>query len=335
MAGHDELRGKILTESLGISNEPKFGYFGFPGPLCIGDDSYAPRLMKKEAVENPDGEAIRNVQTSALKKGMHPNVFFSFAPPLCIDDPFTDSSTRDRQNKVVMLDPDNCFRPPGQIKQSSNKLGYEYVPHMDGVKDPKAVKEALQGVVPLRQMYTNPTKKGGGGVLTPGVLFGYGEMRMAVGEHVPDDYDAPKKQRKQELEHHKKLLQETAFRNMAYGNNNFAGNTETFGGNEGMPTHIPRDPEPDNVKPFPHENAFRPCNPMKKGMLKGLMGGFPEYIAEPVAGGALRKPPPEGDAKMAFRLGHPTHAPKPTPSVTTLVRNMRSERPSSFARPLL
>jgi len=177
------------------------------------------------------------------------------------------------------------------------------------------------------------SSKGGGGVLTPGVLFGFGEERKAVGDHVPDDYDAPRKQRKEELDKHKSLLQENAFKNMSYGNSNFGGNTETY--HYDMPTHIPRDPEPDNVKPYPHENAFRPCNPMKKGMLKGLMGGFPEYIPEPSAGGAVRKPAPEGDAKMAFRLGHPTHAPKPTPSVTTLTRNMRSERPSSFARPLL
>jgi len=331
---HTELRAKVLTESLEISNAPKFGYFGFPGPLCIGDDSYAPRLMKRvPATEAADGEPIRNIQTSTTKKGMHPNVFFSFAPPLCLDDPFVDSWHRVKGGKKWQIDPDCAFRPPGKIKQGGNKLGYEYVPHMDGVKDPHAVKEALAGVMPLRQIYSNPTKKGGGGVLTGGVLFGFGEERKPVGDHVPDDYDAAKKERTAELAYHKSKVQETSFRGMGYGNNNFANNEETFGCKE--PSHIPRDPVPDKCKPYPHENAFRPSHPSKKGMLKGLMGGFPEFIPEPSPGGAIRKPPIEGEAPPAFRIGAPVHNFKPTPSVTTLTRNMRNERPASFARPLL
>lgn len=328
----DELRAKCLTESLEISNAPKFGYFGFPGPLCIGDDSYAPRLMKKEAAVGGDGEAIRNIQAGTLKKGMHPNVFFSFAPPLCLDDPFVDAWRMNKKAKVVMIDPDAAFRPPGKIKQGGNKLGYEYVPHMDGVKDPIAVKEALKGVLPLRQIYSGPTKKGGGGVLSGGVLFGFGEERKPVGDHVPDDYDSAKKARTEELKHHQSMLQENPFKGMGYGNNNFANNTESF--HCAVPSHVPRQPEPDLTTPFPHENAFRPANPTKKGMLKGLIGGFPEHVPEPVPGGAVRKPPVEGE-HLPFRIGAPVMTLKPTPSVTTIMRNMRCERPASFARPLL
>jgi len=328
-----ETRAKVLTESLEKSNEPAWGYFGLPGPLCIGDDSYAPRLMKKAAASSDEGEPIRNILAGCTKKGMTPSVFFSFAPPLCIDDPYVDPHTLVKRGKVQMFDPDAAFKPPGKIKQGANKLGYEYVPHMDGVKDPRAVKEALQDVMPMRQIYSNPTKKGGGGVLTSGVLFGFGEERKFP-EHVPDDYDASKKQRTLELEHHKSKLQETAFRSMAYGNHNFSSNTETFGCEE--PTHVPRDPKPDKTVPYPHEAAFRPSNPMKKDMLKSLMGGFPEHMPDPVPSGFVtRKPPPEGDQPPAFRIGAPVKIPKPTPSVTTLTRNMRSERPSSFARPLL
>jgi len=328
------LRAKVLTESLEISNEPKFGYFGFPGPLCIGDDSYAPRLMRKEAAVTESGELVRNIQAGSLKKGMHPNVFFSFAPPLCLDDPYLDRGLHTKKEKVAMIDPDNTFRPPGSIKQSTNKLGYEYVPHMDGVKDPKAVKEALMGVLPLRQIYSQPTKKGGGGVLTGGVLFGFGEERKPVGDHYPDDYDAVKKLRTEELAYHKTKVQEIAFRSGAYGNNNFANDMDTY--NCAEPTHIPRDPIPDKCVPYPHENQFRPSHPMKKGMLKGLMGGFPEYIEDPDPSGFLMKRvKPEGDAPPPFRVGAPILTKKPTPSVTTLTRNMRAERPSSFARPLL
>merc|ERR1719263_169635 len=129
--------------------------------------------MKK--AKSDDDTYIGNIRTSTLKKGMHPNVFFSFAPPLCLDDPYVDPGYMVKKGKVQMIDPDAAFKPPGSIRRSINKLGYEYVPHCDGVKDPKAVKESLQGVLPLRQIYGAPTKKGGGGVLTNGVLMGWPE----------------------------------------------------------------------------------------------------------------------------------------------------------------
>jgi len=330
----DSTRAKVLAESLEVSNEPKFGYFGFPGPLCIGDDSYAPRLMKKEPAPEGDGEPIRNIQTTGTKKGMHPNVFFSFAPPLCIDDPYVDMWKREKKTKVQQVDPDASFKPAGKTKISINKLGYEYVNHMDTAKDPIAIKQALDGVLPPRQIYAAPLKKGGGGVLTKGVLFGFGEEGLPVGEHVPDDYDAAKKARKKELEEHKKLIQETPFKSGAYGNNNFSTNEETYNCKE--PTHIPRDPEPPKAKPYEHEAPFKPSHPSKKGMLKGLMGGFPEHMPDPDPAGFLtKKPAQEGEAPPAFKVGAPNYTFKPTPSVTTLTRNMRSERPSSFARPLL
>jgi len=328
-------RSKVLLESLETSNEPKFGYFGFPGPLCIGDDSAGGFLMKKPVVEGNDGEPIRNIQSAPTKKGMHPSVFFSFAPPLCLDDPYVDPHSMVKKGKVWMIDPDSSFKPAGKIKQSSNKLGYEYVPHMDNVKDPKAVKEALQGNMPLRQIYTAPCKKGGGGVLTNGVLMGWPENEnRALPEHVPDDYDAAKKQRKADLDHHQKLLQELPWKSMAYGNNNFSNNNDTFGCE--VPSHIPRDPIPDMCKPYPHEAAFRPANPMKKGALKGCCAEPPEWVPDPYPNSNVqRKPAPVGEVQAAFRVGAPPKIQKPTPSVTTLTRNMRNERPSSFARPLL
>lgn len=290
--------------------------------------------MKKEAAEGEDGDPIRNIQTGPCKKGLQPNVFFSFAPPLCIDDPYVDAASMTKRGKVTQLDPDASFKPPGAIKKSSNKLGYEYVPHMDGVKDPRAVKEALKGVQPLRQIYTNAAKKGGGGVLTPGVLFGFTNAEdepRRFPEHVPDDYDSSKKQRKAELEHHRNKLQEVNFKSMTYGNNNFSTNEEAFAYD--VPTHVPREPK-EHKKAIPHECDFKPANPMKKGMLKGLLGEFPEHMPDPVPGPAPRAAPSE-DERMAFRIGAPKQTVKPTPSVTTLTRNMRSERPSSFARPLL
>lgn len=323
-----ETRAKVLTESLEISNEPRWGYFGLPGPLCIGDDSYAPRLMRKEKTDE-GGEPICNMKTNPIKKGKDPSVYFSFAPPLCLDDPYIDGHALTKRGKVQMIDPEAAFRPPGKVRVKND---LEYVPHMDGVKDPKEVRERYRDYMPPRQIYSGPAKKGGGGVLTQGVLFGWGDERRGQAEHVPDDYDAARKMRRAELEHHQSKLQEAPFRAMEYGNKHFQKNDEAF--HYDVPTHIPRDPRPDDFK-NPHENAFRPPGPGKKGMLHGMLGPFPEHMEDPAPVLQRRPPPAEGEDKQPFKIGFPLKVPKPTPSVTTLTRNMRAERPSSFARPLL
>lgn len=323
------MRAKVLTESLESSNEPRWGYFGLPGPLCIGDDSYAPRLTRKVA-DDEGGEPICNIKTNPIKKGQHPLVYFSFAPPLCLDDPYQDAHVMTKRGKVTMLDPDAKFKPPGKVPQK--KMDYEYVPHMDGVKDPKEVRERYRDVMPARQILPGPPKKGGGGVYTAGVLFGFGEERRFP-EHVPDDYDSAKKLRRDELAAHAaKLGENPPFKSMEYGNKHFQRNDEAF--HYDVPTHIPREPKVEELHAYPHEAPFKPANPMKKGGFHGLLGGFPEHMDDPLPASAVRKAPSEGEEKH-FYLGHAPRVPKPTPSITTLTRNMRAERPSSFARPLL
>merc|ERR1711879_901942 len=165
----------------------------------------------------------------------------------------------------------------------TNKLGYEYVEHKDSTRDPIAMKEKYKDYMPPRQILTNPLKKGGGGVYTKGVLFGFGEEQPWP-EAIADDYDAPKKQRLKELEEHRSKVQEMPFKGMAYGNDLFQPNGEAL--HYDIPTNIPRDPVPDKIVPYPHEVAFRPSNPSKKGLVQGLMGGVPEHIPDPLPGGA-------------------------------------------------
>jgi len=324
------LRTKIFTESLETSNEPRWGYFGIPGSLAIGDNSYAPRLTKKPVADDEEN-TTRNIQACPTKKGTTPDVYFKFETPLAIGDPFVDPGIAMKKGKVWMLDPDATFKPPGKVKQSINKLGYEYVEHCDQVKDPKEVKEKYSDYIPPRNILGGASKRGGPGVLTGGVLFGFGEPG-AFPEHIPDDYDAARKQRKKELEEHHGKVQEQSFKGLDYGNRYFQTNEEAFGGYE-QPTHVPRDPMPDKAVKYPHESPFRPPNPMKRDAVGCLMGGIPEYIPCP-EDPVVRKPKVE-DAPPAFKTGAPKYVAKPTPSVTTLARNMRNERPSSFMRPTL
>lgn len=327
---HKEKRAKILTDSLEKSNDPAWGYFGVGGSLAIGDNSYAPRMMRKP-VDEDRGDPIRNIQAAVLKKGAGPDVYFSFEPPLACGDPYKEP---ERAGKIWMLDPDSKFKPPGKVKNGTNKLGYEYVEHKDGFRDPIAMKEKYGGdYMPPRNIYTGASKKGGGGVYTRGVLFGMDEERNMLPEHVPDDYDAPKKLRLKELAEHKAALGEApGFKCMDYGNKGFSSNEESY--KYDQPTHIPREPKPFLSNKFNHDAQFRPSAPTKKGILYGLIGGVPEYVEDPGPGPAKRKPKDE-DAPPGFKLGASRAVCNPMPSVTTNMRNMRNERPSSFARPSL
>lgn len=327
---HATRRAQILTESLETTNEPRWGYFGVAGSLAIGDNSYAPRLVRKPA-EDVDAPPPFG-KYAPLKKGASTDVYFRFELPLCIGDPYQEQEVMTKVGKVWMIDPDAKFKPAGKVKQSANK-GVEYVEHCDTVKDPKEIKEKYGGD------YRGPpnilcsrSKKGGGGVYTKGVLFGYDEERNALPEHMADDYDAPRKLRLKELEEHKSKLQEMSFKAMDYGNKAFSSNVESYCYDQ--PTHIPREPLPDKAEKYPHESAFRPPNPMKRGIHKGLIGGIPEYIPDPMPEPRKRQQKDE-DAPPGFRIGACRSQCNPMPSVTTNMRNMRNERPSSFARPTL
>jgi len=156
---YSALRTKHFTESLEASNEPRWGYFGVAGSLAIGDNSYAPRLVKKPASDE-DGEIIRNIGTAPTKKGSGPDVYFQFETPLGLGDPYQDPGLAIKPGKVWMVDPDASFKPAGKVRQGVNKLGYEYVPHCDAVKDPKAIKEKYTEYVPPRNIYGGASKKG-------------------------------------------------------------------------------------------------------------------------------------------------------------------------------
>jgi len=264
------------------------------------------------------------------KKGRGPDVYFDFAPPLCRDDPYVDSYTLTRPGKVTMLDPDAAFKPAGVPKHAVNTLGYEYIEHKDTLKDPKEIKDRFKESLPTN-ILTNPSKSGGGGVYTAGVLFGFDGRSFP--EHTEDDYEAAKKIRVAELASHRSKLPEAAFRSMDHGSDHFHADSSLY--RYQVPTHVPRQKKPDTIKRYPHDAAFRPANPMKKGHgLDAMMGNFPAHMPDPFPRGPVRKFPVEGEVKDSFKVGHPRRQHNPMPSVSTMTRNMRAARPSSFARPV-
>lgn len=330
-ANHDERRAEILAQTLEWSNEPRFGYFGFCAPLAVGDDSKAPKTIRKPKPEDEGAEPIRNIITNPPKKGATVDTLFSYDPPLCIGDPYIEDAARNRRPKVVMVDPEACFKPPGVVKVSINKLGYEYEPHGTGIRDPKEVYVKYKDATPLRNFVTAPLRKGGGGVLTPGVLFGFGEENRFP-EHMPDDYEAGRKLRTKEIEYHKTKMQEMPFKSNNYGNNTFDTVIDAY--HYDQPYGIPREEKVSQISVATHEQAFRPSNPSKKGF-NATLEPFPEHMPDPVPEPARRKPKDDTEQPPSWRAGAPRECPKPDASVMTNLRNLRSSYPTRFARPVL
>ena len=90
--------------------------------------------------------------------------------------------------KVKWYDPDSKFKPAGAVKRVND---IEYVAQGDGGKDPKAIYQKYKDNEFLDLHPPNikcqPTKKGGGGVLTNGVLMGWAGAPLP--EHVTDGRD--------------------------------------------------------------------------------------------------------------------------------------------------
>lgn len=327
----DTRRGEILAASLESSHEPKWGYFGYTGPLAIGDNSLAPQAKRKAPAGDEEGEPMYNIKTNPAKKGATPDVYFSFGPPLALGDPYIDPMLRTKKPKCVPIDPEMMFKPPGKVKYSINKLApFEYVPHCNGLRDPLAMHAKYKDFTAPRNFFTSPAKKGGAGLILPGVLFGDGEERKFY-EHVPDDYDNARKIRKAELEAHYAKLQEQQFKSMSYGNRAFFSDIDTYFTE--FPRGIPREVVVKNYNQYPHEAPFRPSNPSKKGY-NATMQPFPEHVPDPIPAAATRKAPVE-DAPPAWRPCHPREVCNPMPSVQTNLRNLRADFPRSFVRPVL
>lgn len=344
---HAELRATILEESMKNSMEPgsllKWGYFGNINSLAIGDNSYSPVAQRKAKADDSDVNTTINITTKPNKGGNHPADYFKFEVSHGVDDPYQDPGAHYKPQKIEWFDKDAVFKPVRTVPKPANKLGYEYIPHCDTAKDPKMVKEQYKGYTGPHNILCNPVKKGGPGVLTTGVLFGFRgpEEPGKFPEHLPDEYDGLRQARKDELKAHKDLVtkyHEAPFRSGAYGNSDFWINSDIYNYREnagGQPTHIPRDKEAadKHVRQYPHEAPMRPSNPSKKGIVYGLMGGKGaiEYIGDPEPP-VVRKPKVE-DPPPPFKGSNPRNLRHATSSIMTLPRNMRADRPSSFARP--
>ncbi|EER16249.1 hypothetical protein Pmar_PMAR003712 [Perkinsus marinus ATCC 50983] len=307
----EEKRARIYEEILEESNKPRFGYFGYTAPLCIGENSAYKTTRRKPRSEEDPPDLGRNLMTNPSKKGTGVDALFSFPEPLCNGDLYVDPGRRLGRKKVKAVDPEAQFKPAGSVKVPPS--AYEYVEHKNGMRDPIALHNKYKDYSYPRNFVTSPAKIGGGGVLTPGVLF------SPFPEYLSEEYDAMRKTKVagdsetfvfkvanwflprllfivlqfEEMKRNKERQgDQMPFRIGACNDTTrmFQKNIEMYHCEQ--PYGVPRVPEKRNINVAQHDGPFRPANPSKKGHAS-TMSPFPEHMPEqPIE--AKRKPRDEG-----------------------------------------
>lgn len=318
----EEKRKKILELSMASANEPRFGYFGFTSPLAVGENSKAPRFKKM----TEDEFRKPNILTNPSKKGMTLDTMFQFIQPLCIGDPYNESAGAVKRDKVKVREGEEQFRPAGAVKFNLSG-GIEYIPSGEGTRQRHKIDPVI-----MPNIVTNPGRKGGAGTIVPGVLFGFGEERRFP-EHVPDDYEIASKLKRAELKKEtENKIHEQAFRGCGYGNGTFQNNVEAFHCEQ--PYGIPLPEQPSKTKVVAHEGAFRPVGNIKTGP-DGYLQPFPEWQPDPVPQPRRRAKDAVASDKESWKVGAPVEVSNPQPAVQMMQKNLRSEFPQSFQRPVL
>jgi len=79
-----------------------------------------------------------------------------------------------------------------------------------------------------------------------------------------------------------------------------------------------------------HDKPFKPSNPPKRGYNKSL-APFPTYMEDPLKAVTRKPEDEEADGRKNFKPTHNTKS-RPTPSITTNLRNIKASFPTVFKR---
>lgn len=203
-----------------------------------------------------------------------------------------------------------------------SKLPYEHMTNYV-VKDRNYKDEDGKVKIEPRSFVTGPPKKGNPAT-TPGVLF-----QEAHYEHMPDPYDNGKMLARKEIEDHNKKLQDgKAWKPMVGQSEPFNDIEKTYG------TELKFKEKKPAPKPKPqvqHDRPFRPSNPVKKGKSGAeTFEIFPEWNPEKQF--TQKKKQPKVDNEKGSWKPTYNKQTRPTPSVTTFNKNIRSEFGSMLGR---
>lgn len=264
----------------------------------------------------------RNFTTKKVKKGHLDSVLLDTKPSyVSVDDPYklpVETVLRENvHDGHKAAGHDINFKPAKHVREKYYTASYEHMNERVDVK--KDYRDADGAVVTApKNFYTMPPKKGIVGKRT----FFNGQV-----EHMVDDYNWPKKVATKEMEEGKKLEQEKPFSQRAKDIGVFNKDKEIYN----LKTEIPaRAPKKEMAPPMEQEVAFKPSKPPRRGY-SCTFEKFPEYKENPLKF-TERKKPVEGEEAMPAFKSATTFKSRPTPSVATNMRNLKSSFPSVFRK---
>lgn len=212
----------------------------------------------------------------------------------------------------------------------SNGIVYGSLGDGDGSREARKRKRVEPNIQP--NIVTTVTKQGGGGVYTPGVLFGFGDNRAGLPEHIPDPYDVKSILRREELKKERESkLHEVGFKGCGYGNKTFSTTEETYHCDQ--PYGIPRELNKFEPAKVHHDQKMRLGQKIKTGH-DACCSPYPEWMPDPIP--MPRKRIHKGEEKSvqeSWRVGAPCEISNPQKAIQFLDRNLRREFPASYRRP--
>lgn len=312
----NNLKTKILTESLQKDGTNKYGLFSYPPAGISGTGDYDFNKTKKLGGDGKPLTQPRGLFSGPNSSGKVESSYFSKTAYVTIGDKYIDPASRDRQYLLAKKKKnfhENEFKPADGSKTDPFKALFK---HETEHTHKKVNYRGTDGkvVIPPRNIMTNPPKFGHGDSTV-------GHLMSKTLPHLPDPYNRPQELLAKERAEHKKKLQEAPFRTVSHGNNLFVNTKKTFGKDEKVlgPAKF------KSVSPRAklHENPFRPSNPAKVGYNKTL-AKFPEYKPDPIKV-AVRKIANPADKKDVYKLNNPEIRERPTPSISLNRQNLKNE----------
>lgn len=296
-------RQQFFEESKFDPKNQKYGLFSYTGTLAVSNKPY---FVKTACHKNKEGlveTKPRNFIVGASKRGKTADTYFSL-PEYKADNEIKDKKSRKPEGVKI----ENAWKPGGPLQEKY--ATYEHLPTENIKKISRRGPDGLVVIEP-KNLYTSPARLGTAKT-TPGLLIGGHEF-----EYQPDPFDRQHKMQQDEIKRQKAKLQAESFKPPNPTGKNFFDNEKTFG-----ETNMPKKtiPKVQSLNVYKHDRVFYPNNPSKLG---STIGKFPEYIPDPLSS-PKRRPPSE---QIAWR---PTtnERTRPTPSVTYLAKNLRSEFPT-------
>lgn len=265
-----------------------------------------------------------NFVTKKGKAGKTDRVYFSPPTYVSVEDPYkppietvgriSDPKAHEKAGH------DKPFKPAKHVRSDIYKAPYE---HMKDMTEKKPLPKDEDGNIKFapKNFYTSSKN-----------LILDGTRRRAetfnpYPEHIKDDYDYPKEVAKKEFLEGKKLEQEKPFSQKARKFDYFNSNKNVLGEDVPLPAKAVK-PEPK--PPIEHEAKWKPAKPSRRGY-SCTFEKFPEHMPNPLKFTERKQKDENADDRKPFVRTKKEYT-RPTPSVVTNLRNLKSSFPSVFRR---